>query len=107
MNEQPLFGVSYKPFNHQSSVKKVKSNSMRYCIVNDEYIYSCNETSCPLYDCSFSKMHKQMTKMFKNEYPKMSTKDSRTISRRLLINTFRKYRKEESDDIFQMPELFR
>lgn len=106
MNDQSLFGVSYKSLGYNGN-KKTKGNSPRYCIVNDMYIDKCNNTSCPLFDCSFSKIHKQITKMFKHEYPNMSTSDSRKISRRLLINTFRKNKKEENDIFSGIPEMFK
>lgn len=108
---EPMFGVSYNSLLNINKGSKKKKNgngnkgALRYCIMHDVIVRECKDTTCPLYDCSFSKMHKMMTSMFKNSYPTMSTHDSRKISRRLLLNTFRKNRKEE--DIFGISELFK
>lgn len=69
----------------------------KFCLYYFRYIDSCIDTSCPLYPCKFSDIHKTMTSMFKSKY-NLSTNDSRRITRGILLNTYKPNKRELTNE---------
>lgn len=69
----------------------------KFCLYYFTYIDSCIDTSCPLYPCKFSDIHKTMTSMFKSKY-NLSTNDSRRITRGILLNTYKPDKRELTNE---------
>lgn len=68
--------------------KQHSDNVKKYCIVNDIFISKCEDTSCRLYPCKFSNIHKTITDALKRDYG-LTTIGARKIARRLLLTAYK------------------
>jgi len=76
-----FFTLEHTTNNKNNGVKK-------YCIVNDIFVSKCEDTSCRLFPCKFSSVHKTLTNAMRAEYG-LTTIKAREITRRLLLTAYK------------------